>query len=399
VKIVAAPAAFKGSLSPAEAATAMIEGARRAAPDADLIALPVADGGEGTVAALVAATGGHLLRRQVTGPLGDPVEAEFGLLPTDVIPSFAQQSEESRRRATPRSAATATAVIEMASAAGLSLVPQGLRDPRVTTTRGLGELIVAALDAGCRRLIVGIGGSASNDGGAGMAQVLGARLLDAGGRALPPGGAALARLARIDVSRLDPRLAQCETVVACDVDNPLIGPQGASAVYGPQKGATPEMVAELDAALSHYAAIIARDLGKQVADRPGAGAAGGLGAGLMAFLDAEARPGVDVVLEAMRFRERIAGADLILTGEGRLDAQTLRGKAVAGVSRIARETGIPVIALAGRIDLPADDLQRLGVATAHTMVPSDMAESDAVARAVRLLSDAAERALASWPVA
>lgn len=396
MRIVAAPAAFKGSLSAAEAAAAIAQGVRRAAPDADIVSPPVADGGEGTVAALVAATGGHILRRRVTGPLGEPVEAELGVLPTDVIPSYAEQSEQSRPRPTRRSVRTETAVIEMASAAGLTLVPRERREPRISTTRGVGELILAVLDVGCRRLIIGIGGSATNDGGAGMAQALGARMLDANGNDLPPGGTALAHLAQIDVSALDPRLSQCETTVACDVDNPLTGPHGASAVYGPQKGATPEMVAELDAALSHYAAIIARDLGEQVANRPGAGAAGGLGAGLMAFLDAEPRPGVDVVLDAMRFRDRIADADLILTGEGRLDAQTRRGKAVAGVAQIGCEMGIPVIALAGRIDLSANDLQRLGLAAAHSIAPADMAESDAVARARELLAEAAERAMKSW---
>ena len=371
--IITAPAAFKGSLSAAAAASSMAEGIRRAAPRAQVIALPVADGGEGTLAALVTTTGGSIHRRRVTGPLGDPVGAEFGILGDGE-----------------------TAVVEMASAAGLALVPPDRRDPRITTTRGVGELIRAALDAGCRRLIIGIGGSATNDGGAGMAQALGARLLDSGGDDLPPGGAALARLARIDVSGLDSRLARCETLIACDVDNRLTGPEGASATYGPQKGATLEMVAELDDALSHYAAVIARDLGKQVAQRAGAGAAGGLGAGLMAFLDADARPGVDVVLETMRFRERIAGAALILTGEGRLDAQTLRGKAVAGVARVARDAGVPVIALAGHVALSEDDVRALGLAAALTVVPTGMTEPDAIPRAARLLADAAERAVSSW---
>lgn len=221
-------------------------------------------------------------------------------------------------------------------------------------------------------------------------------MLDAAGRDLPPGGAALARVASIDVSGLDGRLVWCDTLVACDVDNPLTGPQGASATYGPQKGATPEMVAELDDALSRYAAIIVRDLGKQVAERPGAGAAGGLGAGLMAFLDARARPGVDVVLGTMRFRERIAGAAFILTGEGRLDAQTLRGKAVAGVAHTARDAAIPVIALAGYVDLAEDEVRGLGVSAAHTIVPPGMPECEAVPRAAQLLADAAERAVSSW---
>lgn len=371
--IVTAPAAFKGTLSPAAAASSMADGVRRAAPHAQVVALAVADGGEGTVAALVGPAGGKILRRRVTGPLGDPVDAEFGILGDGE-----------------------TAVIEMASAAGLPQVPPDRRDPRMTTTRGVGELIGGALDEGCRRMIVGIGGSATNDGGAGMAQALGARLLDVDGRDLPPGGSALARLGSIDVSDLDGRLVWCDVLIACDVDNPLTGPHGASATYGPQKGATPEMVGELDDALSHYAAVIARDLGRQVAQRPGAGAAGGLGAGLMAFLDARARPGADVVLEAMRFRERITGAALILTGEGRLDAQTLCGKAVAAVARIAREAGVPVIALAGYVDLSVNDIRELGLTAAYGIVPPGMPESEALPRAAQLLTDAAERAVAAW---
>src|SRR5262249_47958761 len=270
MKIVAAPQALKGSLDAVPVGEAIARGVAMVFPDALVDVVPVADGGEGTVRALVAAAGGVLRTATVTGPLGAPVEAEYGILNTE---------------------AGHTGVIEMAAASGLPLVPAAQLDPRVATTFGTGELIRAALDEGCRELLIGIGGSATNDGGAGMAQALGAWLLDAAGRELPPGGAALARLDRIDASGLDPRLKDARMRVACDVANPLCGPEGASAIYGPQKGATPAMVVELDVALAHYAAILRRDLGADVSDVPGAGAAGGLGAGLLAFTQAELVPG------------------------------------------------------------------------------------------------------------
>jgi glycerate kinase len=243
-----------------------------------------------------------------------------------------------------------TAVIEMAKAAGLALVPPGKRDPRITTTYGVGELLQHAYDAGARHLIVGIGGSATNDGGAGMAQALGYHLLDENGHELPPGGLALSRLARIHVGGVHANWQEAEVDVACDVTNPLTGPSGASAVYGPQKGATPEMVAELDAALQDFAGIIRRDLGVDVGRLPGAGAAGGLGAGLVAFTGARLRPGAEMVMEALRLDDRLAGAQLVITGEGRLDSQTARfGKGPAAVARHARQAGIPVLALGGSI--------------------------------------------------
>jgi glycerate kinase len=277
-----------------------------------------------------------------------------------------------------------TAVIEMAAAAGLVLVPEAERDPRITTTYGVGELVRAALDAGSRRIIVGLGGSATNDGGAGMAQALGARLLDANGRELPPGGAALARLERIDVAGLDARLAECSVLGATDVRNPLIGPEGASMVYGPQKGATLEIARELDAAIAHYAEIIERDLGVPVADEPGAGAAGGLGAGLIAFLGAGIRPGIELVAEVVRLRERIRGADLVVTGEGRLDVQTQYGKTVAGVARMAKEEGVPVIAVPGALGDGWESVQALFEAIEPVDAQGDPA---------RALADAVERVL------
>ncbi|MGB3958921.1 MAG: glycerate kinase, partial [bacterium] len=288
MRIIIAPDSFKGSLTAAEVAASIERGVKRVLPQAETIPVPLADGGEGTVDALVSATGGRLVTKEVTGPLGERVKASYGLLGDGE-----------------------TAVIEMAAASGLPLVPLEKRNPMLTTTYGTGELILAALDEGCRRIIIGIGGSATNDGGAGMAQALGVKLLDEEGLDIPYGAAGLARLDRIDISSLDRRLAQVEVLVACDVDNPLTGPRGAARVYGPQKGADPQMVEELDQILGRFAAIILRDLGKDVKDIPGAGAAGGLGAGLMAFLNGRLAPGVELVLAAVKLEERIQkGADL-----------------------------------------------------------------------------------------
>jgi glycerate kinase len=367
VRVLIAPQEFKGSLSAAEAAQAMAEGLRRALPGVELDLAPMADGGPGTVEALVAAGGGRLLTATVADPLGRPVEAAWGLL------------EEGR-----------TAVIEMAAASGLVLLRSQERDARCASTYGTGQLIAAALEAGCRRLIIGLGGSATNDGGAGMAQALGARLSDEEGRDLPPGGAALARLARIDASGLDGRLRNCQVMGATDVTNPLCGPHGASAIYGPQKGASPADVEELDAALAHYAAVIERDLGKRVAEVPGAGAAGGIGAGLIAFLDAELRPGAQLVAEVVGLEKRIAAADLVVTGEGRLDAQTAYGKTVATVARLARGQGRPVVALAGRVDDAREACSTLGLEAALSILPGLVPEADVMARASELLAAAAE---------
>src|SRR5438094_2243527 len=327
MRIVIAPNAFKGSLSALEAADAIAEGVRAAAPDADLVLVPIADGGDGSVAAFVVATEGERRSLRVRGPLGDPVDAGYGVIDTG-----------------------STAVIEMAKAAGLALAPPAKRDPRITTTYGVGELLQRAYDEGARHFIVGIGGSATNDGGAGMAQALGYHLLDEHGHELPPGGLALKQLARIHAAGVHANWKQAEVDVACDVTNPLTGPSGASAVYGPQKGATPEMVMELDAALKRFAQIIRRDLGVDVEQLPGAGAAGGLGAGLVAFIGARLRPGAEMVMEALRLDDRLAGTQLVITGEGRLDSQTARfGKGPAAVARHARLAGIPVVAIGGSI--------------------------------------------------
>jgi glycerate 2-kinase len=327
VRVLVAPDKFKGTLTAAQAAEAIARGWVRGDPAANVETAPMADGGEGTLDALVAALGGERRRTNVSGPLGDPVEAEFALVPTREGP---------------------TGVVEMARASGLGLLSPARRDPKRTTTRGTGELILAACRSGVRRVMVCIGGSATNDAGAGMAQALGIRLVDEAGHDLGPGGAALANLARIDMSGLDPAVATSTFVVATDVDNPLVGPQGASVVYGQQKGASPEDVARLDRALGHFAAVVYRDLGVDVRTLKGAGAAGGLGGGLIAFLGARLRPGVDVVMEALRLPQRMEGADLAVTGEGTFDEQSLRGKAPAGVLRVAEEAGVQAVVLAGQ---------------------------------------------------
>lgn len=370
MRIVVAPQSLKGSLTAAETGWAIADGARLVYPGAEISVVPVADGGEGTTRALVDATGGRMLERKVTGPLGHAVLAFFGLLGDGH-----------------------TAVIEMAASSGLPLVPPEQRDPRITTTYGVGELILAALDEGCTHFIIGIGGSATNDGGAGMAQALGTRLLDAQGRELPPGGAALARLASIAADQVDARLRNCTFEVACDVNNPLCGPTGASAVYGPQKGATPEMVAELDAALAHYARVIERDLGHAVRDIPGAGAAGGLGAGLLAFLHATLRPGAQIILEAVRLEEQIRSADLVISAEGRLDSQTAYGKSVGAVAALAKKYGLPVLALAGGLDENYQEIYKLGIDGIAVLPSGPMSLEYAMQHAAQLTSEVAERTL------
>jgi glycerate kinase len=368
VQVVVAPQEFKGTLTAEAAAQAMAGGARRAAPGAAVEEIPLADGGPGTVRAILAATGGELRKTAVTGPMGERVAAEWGLL------------------------ADGTAVIEMAAAAGLVMVPVDRRDPRIATTFGVGELVLAALNAGCARIVVGMGGSATNDGGAGMAQALGARLLDADGRELARGGAALAGLARIDASGIDRRFRSMPVVAATDVQNPLCGPTGASAVYGPQKGADPRAAAELDAALRNYADAIRRDVGVDVEDLPGAGAAGGLGAGLAAFLRAEIRSGIEIVAGVVRLRQRLAGADVVLTGEGRLDGQTGFGKTVAGILAMAGEAGVPVIIVPGSLGPGWESAAALA-----SVVEPVSAEGDTIsADPAGALTGATERALRHW---
>jgi glycerate kinase len=366
VRVLICPQEFKGTLTAAEAGAAIQAGLARALPQAQLDVLPLADGGPGTVDILVRATGGSFHEATAHDPLGRPLRARWGSL------------GDGR-----------TAVIEIAAASGIVLLAAEERDPARTTTFGTGEVLRAALDAGYRRLIVGVGGSATNDGGAGMAQALGARLLDADGRDLPPGGAALARLARIDASGLDLRLREAEIIVASDVTNPLCGPDGASLVYGAQKGASASLARGLDAALAQYAAIIRRDLGVDVIDVPGAGAAGGLGAGLVAFCGAHIERGFDVIAEAVGLRERIASAAAVVTGEGRLDRQTAFGKTAVGVARLARDAGRLVVAVVGSVEGGAP-LEAFDAVFA--VVPELASEDAAMERPAELVTRPAEQA-------
>lgn len=326
MKIVIAPDSYKESLSALAVATAIEQGFCEIFPMAEYVKLPVADGGEGTVEAMVAATQGEIVHVRVTGPLGESVEGFYG-----------------------RSGDKESAFIEMAAASGLELVAPSQRNPLKTTSWGTGELIRHALDAGVNHIIIGIGGSATNDGGAGMVQALGAKLLNAQGEPIGPGGEALENISRIDISGLDKRLAGCRIDVACDVTNPLTGKEGATAVFGPQKGATPEMIARLDKALEHYAQVIARDLDVDVLSLEGGGAAGGMGAALYAFCGAHLRQGIEIVTDALDLDRQVADADLVITGEGRIDSQTIHGKVPVGVAKIAKRYNKPVIGIAGSL--------------------------------------------------
>ncbi|MBU2704123.1 glycerate kinase [Sporomusaceae bacterium BoRhaA] len=368
MRIVVAPDSFKGSLSAMDVASAMEKGIHAVFPEAQVSKVPIADGGEGTVEALVAATGGRIIHQQVMGPLGDRTQASWGLLGDGE-----------------------TAVIEMAAASGITLIPAEKRNPRVATTYGTGQLIQAALDQGIKKIIIGIGGSATNDGGAGMAQALGVKFLDVNGQELSYGGAALAQLETMDTTHIDSRLAETTILVASDVDNPLCGDHGASAVYGPQKGATPEIVAELDQALKHYAEVAKKVIGKDVLNLPGAGAAGGLGAGLMIFTQAKLRPGVEIVLEACDFSNTVKHADLVMTGEGNTDFQTAHGKAPVGIAQIAKQYGVPVVCLSGGLGKGCDDVLRKGIDALMGTVPRPMELTECMAQAGELLQEAAAR--------
>jgi len=348
MKIAIAPDSFKGSLTAAQVCAAVADGVRKAAPEAEIICVPMADGGEGTVQSLIDGLGGIVVECETDDPLGRPIKAVYGL--TD----------------------DGTAVIEMAQASGLTLLSENERDPMKTSTCGTGKLIKDALEWGAREFIIGIGGSATNDGGAGMAQALGYGLFDATDEELPYGGGALAALAYIDGSGADAKIGVSRFTVACDVDNPLCGPRGASAVFGPQKGATPDQVQFLDRALAKLAERMKRDLGRDVADMPGAGAAGGLGAGCMAFLDAKLMRGVDIVIKATGLAEKLSGASLVITGEGRTDSQTLGGKTAFGVAALAKAQGIPVVLISGSISADAegllDSLYECGVVRARALM-------------------------------
>jgi glycerate kinase len=370
MKIVIAPQGFKAGISGMDAARAISRGVVAAVPDAEIVLAPVADGGDGTMHALVDGTGGQVFTSTVTGPLGQPLEAQWGVM------------GDGR-----------TAVIEMALASGLALVPQRRRNPRITTTAGTGEILGEALDRGFTRIIVGLGGSATNDGGAGLATALGARFLDSAGKSLAPGGSALARLDHIEIDGLHPALQDATVIAATDVTNPLCGPEGASAIFGPQKGANPEMVKQLDAALANYARVVVRDLGRDVSEQPGAGAAGGLGAGLMAFTSATLQSGIDMVCEVLDFDSLLEGADLVITGEGRADHSTIFNKAPVGVARHARAHGIPTVLLAGGLGPGHEELYDHGLAAIVCIADRPMSFEVSLSRTAELLESTAERTM------
>ncbi len=369
MKVLIAPDSFKGSNSSLKVAEAIEEGVYKALPEAVIEKVPIGDGGEGTVEALVAANEGDFVTAQVTGPLGDPVEATYGIIDEN------------------------TAVLEMAAASGLGLVPEFERDIKKATTYGTGEMIRHALDEGVREIIIGIGGSATNDGGTGMAAALGYRFLDANGNLLPQGGGGLGDLASIDSSNVDPRLSETVFRVACDVSNPLTGENGASAVYGPQKGASRDDVKLLDAALERLAEVVSSQLGENKADTPGAGAAGGLGYGLTVFCGASLETGIDIVLDAVNFEERIEEIDLVITGEGKIDGQTAYGKVPIGVARRAKKHGVPVLVIAGDIGEGIEGVYEAGIDAVMSTVNRAMSLEEAMSRGHELLVDASERAM------
>ncbi|MDQ0975073.1 glycerate kinase [Neobacillus niacini] len=346
MKVVIAPDSFKESLSAYEVAVAVEQGFREVFPEAECVKVPMADGGEGLVHSLVDALDGKVITQRVTGPLGEKVEGFFGLIHDGK-----------------------TAVIEMAAAAGLHLVSQEARNPLQTTTFGVGELILAALDYKVERIILGLGGSSTNDGGAGMVQALGGKLLNVSGCEISFGGGALANLHSINLEGFDVRLKDVGFEVACDVENPLLGEEGASAVFGPQKGATAQMVRVLDQNLRHFASVIEKELGKSVSDMPGAGAAGGLGAGLIAFLPCQLRKGIHIVVEATGLENHIKDAALVITGEGKIDSQTIYGKTPIGVAAVARKHNIPVIALTGTLGPGYEAVYQHGINTVFSIVP------------------------------
>jgi glycerate 2-kinase len=358
---------FKGSLSSQKAGEAITVGIQRVFSEATTQIITMADGGEGTVEAIVKAGKGRLQSIQATSPIGETVEAILGQLPDGTV------------------------VLEMAAASGLPLVPKEKRNPLETTTRGTGEMILKALELGAKQIVIGIGGSATNDGGAGMAQALGVKFLDSDGQELEPGGGALERLATIDVTGLDPRLKKTPVIVMCDVDNPLCGPRGASAVYGPQKGATPDMVELLDRNLAHYAEKIKEQLGLDLVNVPGAGAAGGIGAGLLAFTGAELKTGVEAILDTVGFDGMLEKADIVITGEGRIDGQSLYGKVPMGVAKRALKYGKPTMAIVGSIGSGAESLYPYGLSSIFSIVNGPMSLDEAMENAEVLTMDTAER--------
>ncbi|GIQ68882.1 glycerate kinase [Xylanibacillus composti] len=358
MKIVLAPDSFKGSASSKQLCQAMAEAVHRELPEAEIVQIPIADGGEGTVESIVLAAGGELVTEIVSGPDNRPVEASYGVL-----------------------ADGKTVVIETAQASGLHLVPEEKRNPLHATSKGTGELIAKALDRGYREFIIGLGGSATNDGGMGLLRGLGVEFYGHDDVPLSEGGAALIGLKRIDDSAIHPGIKEAVFRVACDVDNVMCGPQGASAVFGPQKGATPEMVRLLDSALNHFAEVVLRQKGLNMLAWKGGGAAGGIGAAIMAFLQAQFESGIETMMRVVKWEEQIQDADLIITGEGKLDSQTLSGKVIQGLSGPARKLGVPVVALTGKVELTSNELNQLGVTSAFSIVPGPVDLAEAMAHA------------------
>lgn len=370
-KIVAAPNSFKGSLGAPEAAAAIARGVRAACPEIEVVQMPLADGGDGTVACIVSATGGRLFREKVTGPLGQTLEGVWGI-----------------------SGDGSTAVVEVASASGLAAVPRQKLDPMRATSYGTGELLRAALESGCRRLFLGLGGSATNDGGAGILQALGVGLLDREGRRLERGAAPLKNLDRISLEHLHPRLREVELLLGHDVANTLYGPAGAAYIYGPQKGALPEQLPLLDRYLRHFAAVES-DLGVQIGEIPGGGAAGGIGAGLAGVLGGRLVPGVEEIMEIVGLRALVerGGVGLVITGEGEINDQTLYGKVPVGVSRLARPHGVPVLVLAGSVKLDPAAARREGIEAMLSITEGPISLEESMARTAELLENAARRAM------
>ena len=370
MKIVVAPQAFKGSLSATEVGNSMIKGIENVIENSTNLLVPVADGGDGTLETLVESSQGKINSIKVTGPLGEQQNSAWGALGKNK-----------------------TAIIEMARSSGLALVPINKLNPLISTTYGLGEVILDALDQGYRDFIIGIGGSATNDGGAGMAQALGVKLLDSNGNELSFGGESLSKLNSIDVGGIDTRIKESNFAIACDVNNPLTGPEGASAIYGPQKGATPEMVNTLDQALTNFAEIVEKDLGIKINDVEGSGAAGGLGGGLIAFLNGKLRKGVDIVLDFVDINKALTNTNLVITGEGQLDFQTIYNKAPIGVARRAKHLGIPVIAISGSLGENFSVVHEHGIDAASSIVSKPMTLAEASKNAPELISAATEQAL------
>lgn len=370
MKIVIAPDSFKGSLTAKEVADAIEKGIHKAYSHIKIEKVPMADGGEGTVQSLVDATNGKIISTKVFDPLMKKIDSFYGILGDNK-----------------------TAVIEMSAASGLPLLSKEERNPLITTTYGTGELLLHALDQGCRNFIIGIGGSATNDGGFGMMKALGVKFLDSGRNDIGFGGGALEKLSLIDTSGLDKRLNGCSITVACDVDNPLYGPKGASSIFAPQKGATQEMVSLLDSNLNHYSNIIEKQLGISIGEIPGSGAAGGLGGGLVAFLNAQLKKGIDIVIETTNLEDYICNADLVITGEGNIDYQTQYGKTPYGVAKIAKKHNIPVIALAGGIGEGANILYEEGLHSIFSITDKPMTLEEAIENGSQLLEDTAERVI------